>query len=126
MRYLAAMTLGARILQLRNHYRLTQAAFGEICNAGKSAVSQWESDATIPETDKLLRLREKLTFSLDWLLTGAGAMTGAPTLDPHRQKLLLVAEQLPDYAVVRLTEEGASFAQLIEQASKPKISNGGN
>lgn len=70
--YPSSMTLGTRLIKLRRHYGLSQDEIGEICSVTKSSVSQWESDSTIPDIPKLTLLREKLDFSLDWLLTGIG------------------------------------------------------
>lgn len=123
--YRQAMTLGARIRQLREHFGLTQDEFGELCEVGKSAVSQWESNSTLPEVASLLMLRARRAFSLDWLLTGVGDMLNAMPLDLPRQKLLQVSQQLPDYAIDRLSQEGTAIAELIEQASKPKAASGG-
>lgn len=117
-------TLGARLRKLRLHHHLNQDQFGDLCGVTKGAVSQWESDLTVPDMPNLLQLTQKLSFSLDWLLIGLGTMNHG--LDPTRQKLLQVAQTLPDYAVVRLTEEGNSYAQLIEQAQTPKVVNGDN
>mgnify|MGYP003517520855 CR=1 FL=1 len=64
--------MGTRIRQLRKLHQLTQAQLGEMCNASKSAVSQWESDQTLPTLANILSLHEQLKFSLDWLLTGEG------------------------------------------------------
>ncbi|MBU3908888.1 MAG: helix-turn-helix domain-containing protein [Gammaproteobacteria bacterium] len=69
------MSIGKRIRVLRTRNKLTQDQLGEICDATKGAVSQWESDATIPATRNLLLLHEKLDFSLDWLLLGLADYT---------------------------------------------------
>jgi transcriptional regulator with XRE-family HTH domain len=64
--------MGARLIQLRRRYKLSQARLGELCGVSKAAVSQWETGGAMPEIKKLLELRLHLDFSLDWLLTGEG------------------------------------------------------
>jgi len=68
--YTREMTIGTRLLQLRKANKLSGDRMGELCGVGKSAVAQWESDSTLPTTDKLIELRKHLNFSFDWLLTG--------------------------------------------------------
>lgn len=73
--YRGDMSIGARIIQLRKAHKpkkLSQEALGELCEVSKSAVSQWESGTTEPDIKTLVKLRSKLVFSLDWLLTGEG------------------------------------------------------
>lgn len=72
------MTIGKRIRVLRQRNKLTQDQLGEMCDSTKGAVSQWESDTTMPAMRTLLLLNEKLEFSLDWLLLGVPDYTIAP------------------------------------------------
>ena len=116
------MTLGTRLIQLRLANDFSQEKVGDICGVTKSAVSQWESDSTIPETSKLLLLRERIEFSLDWLLTGESA-TIMELSKPVRD-LLKVAQTLPEYAVINLTRQGDNFTQFINEASPKKTGNG--
>lgn len=114
------MSIGARFRQLRLDYKLTQEQVGEICDVSKSMVSQWESDESTPATDRLILLRKRIEFSLDWLL-----MDG-PAPRPQTLALLRVAENLPDYAVEKLTREGSSYAELIESAKSGQGNNHNN
>ncbi len=62
--------MGPRLVQLRRRYKLNQSQLGELCGVTKAAVSQWETGISMPEINKLVELRSKLVFSLDWLITG--------------------------------------------------------
>ncbi len=101
---------------------------GALCGVTKGMVSQWESDQGIPGTDRLLALRETIEFSIDWLLTNSGTMDpkgdAIKGMDPLKRELMQVAEKLPDYAIVKLTREGDSYAQLIDEAQSRKTGNG--
>lgn len=116
--YRCPMTLGSRLRQLRRLLGLTQEKIAELCEVSKSAVSQWESNDTRPELENLLRLRSAHAFSLDWLLTGLGEIRGTIPLKAAQQKLLHVAEDLPDYAVDHLIEEGHTYAELIQRSER--------
>ena len=50
------MTLGQRIAQLRRQHNLSQEELGERLGVSRQAISKWESDAAIPEVDKLVAL----------------------------------------------------------------------
>ncbi|MEO6823280.1 MAG: helix-turn-helix transcriptional regulator [Nitrosospira sp.] len=64
--------MGPRLIQLRRRYKLNQSKLGDLCGVSKGAVSQWETGISMPEMKKLVELRSKLLFSLDWLITGEG------------------------------------------------------
>jgi transcriptional regulator with XRE-family HTH domain len=69
--------MGPRLIQLRHRYKLSQSKLGELCGVTKAAVSQWETGISMPEIKKLVELRSKLLFSLDWLITGEGELTNS-------------------------------------------------
>ena len=69
--------MGPRIIQLRRKYKLNQSKLGELCGVTKAAVSQWETGISTPEIKKLIEIRSKLIFSLDWLITGEGELVSS-------------------------------------------------
>ena len=50
------MTIGERIAQIRKERGLSQEAFGESLGVTRQSISKWESNASIPDVDKLLRI----------------------------------------------------------------------
>lgn len=68
------LTLGQRIALKRNQLALSQSALGEQLGVSRQSVFKWESDAAIPEIDKLISLSKLFGVSLDWLL----GITDAP------------------------------------------------
>ena len=75
-------------------------------------VSFWESGTNQPTIEKLLRLRTRLEFSMDWLITGE-IEDYSTRMRPAVKSLLRVAENLPDQAVNALTREGTTYAELL-------------
>jgi transcriptional regulator with XRE-family HTH domain len=73
-------------MQLRRHYKLSQARLGELCGVSKAAVSQWETGVSMPEIKKLIELRSKLHFSFDWLITGEGGIDGSLDVMPQVER----------------------------------------
>lgn len=64
------MTLGSRIAALRAAQGLSQAELAEVLEVSRQSVSKWETDASVPELDKLLRLAEIFGITLDELVKG--------------------------------------------------------
>ena len=67
------MTLGQNIARLRTQKNLSQGDLADALEVSRQSVSKWETDASIPELDKLLRLAELFGVTTDYLLTGTAA-----------------------------------------------------
>ena len=65
------MTIGMRIAALRKEHGLSQEAFAEQVGVSRQAVSKWESDASVPEVDKLAQISTLFGVSIDYLIKGA-------------------------------------------------------
>ena len=59
------MTLGQNIARLRTQKNLSQGDLADALEVSRQSVSKWETDASIPELDKLLRLAELFGVPLD-------------------------------------------------------------
>lgn len=64
------MTLGQRIYTYRTQKQLSQAALAELLEVSRQSVSKWETDASVPELDKLIKMSELFERSLDELIKG--------------------------------------------------------
>lgn len=62
------MTIGQRIAQKRKELSLSQEALGEQLNVSRQSIYKWESDAALPEIDKLIALSRLFGVSVGWLL----------------------------------------------------------
>lgn len=62
------MTLGQRIAQKRKELGLSQEGLGERLGVSWQAIYKWESDASLPEIDKLITLSKIFSVSVGWLL----------------------------------------------------------
>lgn len=72
------MTLGQKIQRLRKEKRLTQEQLAERLHVSRQAVSRWELDEVLPDTQNLLPLKEALGVSLDILLDPAQELEPSP------------------------------------------------
>ena len=62
------LTIGQRIAQLRKQFNLSQEALGEELGVSRQAISKWESDAALPEIDKLVALSRRFDVTVGYLL----------------------------------------------------------
>ena len=82
------MTLGQRIAQKRKELGLSQEGLGEQLGVSRQAIYKWESDASLPEIEKLITLSRIFSVPVGWLL---GVEEDA---QPRQQGEELTEEQL--------------------------------
>lgn len=63
------MTFGEKLQELRRKAGMSQDTLGEKLEVSRQAVSKWERDETMPETEKVVRIAKLFDVSLDELLT---------------------------------------------------------
>ena len=64
------MSLGTNISRLRAEKHLSQGDLAEALDVSRQSVSKWETDASVPDLDKLVKLSRVFGVSLDELVTG--------------------------------------------------------
>lgn len=62
------MTLGQKIFELRNEQKMSQGDLAEKLNVSRQSISKWETDASVPELDKLLMLSDLFHITMDELV----------------------------------------------------------
>ena len=82
------MTLGQNICRLRTERGLSQGDLADALDVSRQSISKWETDASIPELEKLLRLSELFHITLDELVKGpdGSVETPPPAPEPPRRK----------------------------------------
>ena len=76
------MTLGERIAYYRGVLGLSQGELAEKLGVSRQAVSKWETDAGLPDLDRLIALSGLYNITLDELVKGA-APSPAPSDQPE-------------------------------------------
>ena len=61
------MTIGQKIIQLRNAADISQEQLAETLGVSRQSVSKWEMDQALPQIDKVLQLAEIFHVSTDEL-----------------------------------------------------------
>ncbi len=62
------LTFGQKLKSLRKEHGYSQEEFAQHLDVSRQAVSKWESDKGMPETDKLLQISTIFGVTLDYLL----------------------------------------------------------
>lgn len=62
------MTFGEKLQKLRAREGLSQDGLAELLNVSRQAVSRWERDETMPETEKVVRISDQFHVTTDYLL----------------------------------------------------------
>ena len=90
------MTLGENIVRLRTQKNWSQGDLADALDISRQSVSKWETDASIPELDKLLKLSELFGVTLDELVRGEDAPkaeTAAPAYPPLSRRRLRLSRK---------------------------------
>lgn len=107
------MKLSEKITELRKANGMTQEELAEKCNVSRQAISKWEADIALPETEKLLLLGEIFRVSLDVLLKDELALSevkkvhscGDNAVRQKKQEIfegVLIKESLTDDSIIDL------------------------
>lgn len=62
------MSLGERIAGLRIRNRMSQGELAEKINVSRQSISKWETDASVPELERLIQLSQVFGVTLDELV----------------------------------------------------------
>lgn len=75
------MTLGERICALRTEHSLSQSDLAERLGVSRQSISKWETDASIPDLDKLVKMCRLFGMSIDELVLGEPPTASKADLD---------------------------------------------
>ena len=78
------MSLGTNICRLRTANNLSQGELAEALGVSRQSVSKWETDASVPELDKLVKLASLFGVTLDQLVTGETPPIPEPSPPPQQ------------------------------------------
>lgn len=76
------MDLGTTISRLRTERNMSQGDLAEALDVSRQSISKWETNASVPELDKLVKLSRLFGVSLDELVTGEAPPAPEPASPP--------------------------------------------
>lgn len=109
------MTLGQRIAQKRKELGLSQEGLGEQLGVSRQAIYKWESDASLPEIDKLITLSKIFSVSVGWLLGVEEAPSPAepPSGELTEAQLQMVQEIVDRYLAAQPKQAPLKRRRLV-------------
>ena len=107
------MTLGQRIQAHRTRLGLSQEGLGDRLGVSRQAVSKWEADRAVPDTDKLIALSKLFGLSLNELLQVDGPPPAGEPLPTHRPRAKPVLAAVLVLALLALAGTTLSLADRV-------------
>ncbi|MDE7172404.1 MAG: helix-turn-helix domain-containing protein, partial [Oscillospiraceae bacterium] len=106
------MTVGQRIAQKRKELGISQEGLGERLGVSRQTVYKWESDAALPEIEKLVNLSREFSVSIDWLLGQEDEAREPRELTP--EQIRVVEEIVGRYLAARPAEKTVILRETVE------------
>lgn len=107
------MTFGEKLQSLRRCAGMSQDILAEKLEVSRQAVSKWERDETMPETEKVVRIAKLFGVSLDELLLGKESELAA---EPRYQPYTPPVSSRPDRFETFLRRHGYKFGYVMMAA----------
>lgn len=112
-------TLGKRLRYARKTLRnMSQMTLSEKTGVSQQTISNIETDVQDTSTDIAI-LADVLDVRARWLYDGTGEIVdGLYIQDEKLKRMLMIAQELPEYAKDRAIKELADFAKYVEESAK--------
>jgi len=107
------MTFGEKVQSLRRRSGMSQDTLAEKLEVSRQAVSKWERDETMPETEKVIRIAKLFDVSLDELLLDKEP---EPSSEPRYQSYTPPVSSQPDRFETFLRHHGYKFGYVMMAA----------
>ena len=96
------MSIGERIVQLRNDKGVSQGQLAQILGVSRQAISKWENDQSSPDTLHLIKLADVLDTEVEYLATGRKPVyEEAPIVVNMVRKVDKVLEKVVEKPILR-------------------------
>lgn len=96
------MSIGERIVQLRNDKGVSQGQLAQILGVSRQAISKWENDQSSPDTLHLIKLADVLDTEVEYLATGRKPVyEEAPIVVNMVRKVDKVVEKVVEKPILR-------------------------
>ncbi len=89
------MSLGETICRLRSARNMSQGDLADALGVSRQSVSKWETDQSVPELEKLVKLAATFEVSLDELVLGETAAPSPAVQSPEPPQMATAQEKAP-------------------------------
>lgn len=110
------MTLGQKIFELRNKQKMSQGDLAEKLNVSRQSISKWETDASVPELDKLIMLSDLFNITMDELvrdeLPEKSAYEEKESTEKRSSETVVINKQMSTQKIIGFILLGAGILSL--------------
>jgi len=96
------MSIGERIISLRQEQKMSQNQLAKLMEVSRQAVSKWENGQAVPDSLKIIRLAEVLKTDVEYLTTGRQVVPARP---PVVVKSVEVVEKIVEKPIIQVVEK---------------------
>ena len=107
------MSLGGRIAELRRQKGWSQENLAEQLGVTRQSVSKWESDASVPDLDKIVSLSDLFGVSTDYLIKNDEPEAAATAAEPQAEQSARYVSASQAQEFIAMTENSAPKTALI-------------
>lgn len=112
------MSIGERIVELRNSQNMSQADLAKALDVSRQAVSKWENDITAPDSLNMIRLADYLETDIEYLTTGRRNYGRRPPVVIHEVETKVVEKPV---TIEKIVEVEKVVDRIIEKPILKKI-----
>ena len=113
------MSVGERITELRKEQKISQFQLAKLLQVSRQAVSKWENDLSMPDTENMIRLADILDTDIEYLSSGRRNMGRRPPVIVETVNTVTVEKQV-EVPVIQVIEKIVE-KPVIEYVEKPVI-----
>lgn len=106
------MSLGGRIAELRRQKGWSQENLAEQLGVTRQSVSKWESDASVPDLDKIVSLSDLFGVSTDYLIKDDEPEAAATAAEPQAEQSAHYVSASQAQEFIAMTENSAPKTAL--------------
>ena len=113
------MSVGERIIELRKQQNISQGELAKALHISRQAISKWENDLSLPDTEKMIRLAELLDTDIEYLSSGRRSMGRRPPVVLETVNTVEV-EKIVEVPVIKVVEKIVE-KPVVEYVEKPVV-----
>ena len=113
------MSVGQRITELRKEQNISQLQLAKALGISRQAVSKWENDQSLPDTENMIRLADILDSDIEYLSSGRRNMGRRPPVVLETVNTVQVEKKV-EVPVIKVVEKIVE-KPVVEYVEKPVI-----
>ena len=113
------MSVGERITELRKSQNISQLQLAKLMQVSRQAVSKWENDLSMPDTENMIRLADILDTDIEYLSSGRRNMGRRPPVVLETVNTVEIEKKV-EVPVIQVVEKIVE-KPVVEYVEKPVI-----